>query len=53
MREMEKNHILNILIEAGGNCSEAARILGISRMTLYNKIKAYDLNIGKMDGFQN
>ena len=49
MREVEKNHILNVLIEAGGNCSEAARLLGISRMTLYNKIKAYDLNIGKME----
>jgi transcriptional regulator of acetoin/glycerol metabolism len=48
MREIEKNHILNILIEAGGNCSEAARLLGISRMTLYNKIKAYGLNINKI-----
>jgi two-component system response regulator AtoC len=49
MKEIERNHILNILIEAGGNCSEAARLLGISRMTLYNKIKAYELNIGKLD----
>jgi transcriptional regulator with PAS, ATPase and Fis domain len=48
MREIEKNHILNILVEAGGNCSEAARLLGISRMTLYNKIKAYGLNINKI-----
>jgi DNA-binding NtrC family response regulator len=48
MRDIEKNHILNILIEVGGNCSEAARILGISRMTLYNKIKTYDLNINKI-----
>ncbi len=47
MRDIEKNHILNILIEAGGNCSEAARLLGISRMTLYNKIKAFGLNINK------
>ncbi len=48
MREIEKNHILNILVEAGGNCSEAARLLGISRMTLYNKIKAYGLNLNKI-----
>jgi DNA-binding NtrC family response regulator len=48
MREIEKNHIYNVLIEAGGNCSEAARLLGISRMTLYNKIKAYGLNINKI-----
>lgn len=48
MREIEKNHILNVLNEAEGNCSEAARLLGISRMTLYNKIKAYSLNINKV-----
>ncbi len=48
MREMEKNHILNVLIEASGNCSEAARLLGISRMTLYNKIKTYGLNINNI-----
>jgi len=48
MREIEKNHIYNVLLEAGGNCSEAARLLGISRMTLYNKIKAYGLNINKI-----
>jgi two-component system, NtrC family, response regulator AtoC len=48
MRDIEKNHILNVLIEAGGNCSEAARLLGISRMTLYNKIKAFGLNINKI-----
>jgi DNA-binding NtrC family response regulator len=49
MRDVEKHHLLNVLIETGGNCSEASRILGISRMTLYNKIKAYDLNINKID----
>ena len=48
MREIEKSHILNVLIEADGNCSEAARLLGISRMTLYNKIKIYGLNINKI-----
>jgi len=47
--EVEKNHILNILNETGGNHSEAARILGISRMTLYNKIRAYGLNVKKID----
>jgi two-component system, NtrC family, response regulator AtoC len=49
MREIEKNHIYNIIIEAGGNCSKAARLLGISRMTLYNKIKAYGLNINNIN----
>jgi DNA-binding NtrC family response regulator len=47
MREIEKNHILDVLIECRGNCSEAARLLAISRMTLYNKIKVYGLKINK------
>ncbi len=47
LQDVEKNHILNILIEVNGNCSEASRVLGISRMTLYNKIRAYGLSIKK------
>ena len=49
LEEVEKNHIQNVLAETKGNYSEAARILGISRMTLYNKAKAYGLNVKKMD----
>ncbi|GAI05536.1 unnamed protein product, partial [marine sediment metagenome] len=49
LKEMEENHILNILCETGGNYSEAAKILGISRMTLYNKAKQYGLNVKKLD----
>ena len=43
LKEVEKTHILNVLRETGENYSEAARILGISRMTLYNKAKEYGL----------
>ena len=50
IRDIEKNHILNVLIETSGNCSEAARLLGISRMTLYNKIKTYGLNVNRIGG---
>ena len=50
LAEVEKNHILNILAKTrGNNYSEAARILGISRVTLYNKIKAYGLNVKKIN----
>ena len=48
MKDIEKNHILNVLIGARGNCSEAARLLGISRMTLYNKIKAFGLSVNRI-----
>jgi two-component system response regulator AtoC len=43
LKEVEKIHILNVLRETGENYSEAARILGVSRMTLYNKAKEYGL----------
>ena len=49
LKEVEKNHILKILTESRGNYSQAARILGISRMTLHNKARAYGLNVKKMD----
>jgi len=47
--EMEKTHILTILNETSSNYSETARILGISRATLYNKIRAYGLAVKKID----
>jgi two-component system response regulator HydG len=39
--EVEKAVILNTLEAAGGNKSEAARRLGITRKTLHKKLKAY------------
>jgi two-component system response regulator HydG len=39
--EVEKAVILNTLAAAGGNKSEAARRLGITRKTLHKKLKAY------------
>jgi len=47
LKEMEKGHIWKILHETGENYSEAARILGISRMTLYNKAKEYGFDVKK------
>jgi len=47
LKEVEKGHILNILRETGENYSEAARILGVSRMTLYNKAKEYGFDVKK------
>ncbi len=38
---VERRHIERVLREAGGNRSEAARKLGIDRVTLYRKIKRY------------
>jgi DNA-binding NtrC family response regulator len=37
--QMEKEHIIRVLRETGGNKKKAAEILGIERRTLYNKAK--------------
>ena len=49
LREVEKEHILDVLGETGGNYSEAARLLGITRMTLYKKAREYSFNVKKID----
>ena len=49
LRQVEKNHIMNVLVQSRGNYTEAAKALGISRMTLYNKAKAYGINVKKID----
>ena len=41
MEAMERNTIIQVLKETGGNKLEAAKRLGIGRQTLYNKIKIY------------
>ena len=42
---MERNTIIQLLKETGGNKLETARRLGIGRQTLYNKIKAYNISV--------
>jgi two-component system response regulator HydG len=39
--DMERQHILRILEECGGNQTRAAEVLDIDRVTLYNKLKRY------------
>ncbi|MBN1153924.1 sigma-54-dependent Fis family transcriptional regulator [candidate division KSB1 bacterium] len=43
LQEMEKQHILNILEKYNGNKSKTARILNISRSTLREKLKQYEI----------
>jgi len=41
LEEIERNHILRVLEECGGNQTRAAQVLDIDRVTLYNKLKRY------------
>ena len=43
LKDIEKEHIINILEETGGNQSRASEILGINRKTLYKKIHKYKI----------
>jgi DNA-binding NtrC family response regulator len=44
-----RSHVFNVLQETKGNITKAADILGIRRMTLYNKLKKYNCDVNKLD----
>ncbi len=43
LEEVERRHIAGVLHDTNGNISHAARILGIDRATLYNKMRKYQI----------
>jgi DNA-binding NtrC family response regulator len=43
LAEAERAHVLSVLESSGWNISRAARILDVDRVTLYSKIKKYEL----------
>ncbi|MDO8835427.1 MAG: sigma-54 dependent transcriptional regulator [Vicinamibacterales bacterium] len=43
LAEVERRHVAAVLHHVGGNVTQAARILDIDRVTLYNKIRKYGL----------
>jgi len=44
LADIEKKHIAHTMTRYGGNVSKAAKALGISRSTLYEKLRLYELN---------
>ncbi len=46
LKDIERNHIRSVLARTGGNYSQAAKILGISRSTLHNKVASYKIRGG-------
>jgi len=45
LAEVERRHILRVLRRLGGNKTQAAKTLGISLKTLYNKIESLSLKV--------
>ena len=45
MEQIERDAIIQVLKETNGNIFETAKRLGIGRQTLYNKIKAYEIEV--------
>jgi len=43
MREVERRHIAAVLAAVNGNRTEAARMLGFDRKTLYRKLMRYGI----------
>lgn len=48
MQEIEKQELLEILERTGGNQSKAAEILGVSRVTIWNRMKRYGIDAKRM-----
>lgn len=49
LEALERNHIVKVLEETGGNIARTAKILGIHRMTLYNKLKRHNISVNILD----
>ena len=49
LEAVTKSHILGVLEETGGNITKAAKVLGIQRMTLYNRLKKYNYTVNNID----
>ena len=45
MKNVEREAIIAAMRQKGGNINQAAGLLGISRNTIYNKLRRYNLAI--------
>jgi transcriptional regulator of acetoin/glycerol metabolism len=44
----EKKALIEALQQSNGNQSQAARILGINRVTVWNRMKKYNIDLRKV-----
>ncbi|HEY6422794.1 MAG TPA: helix-turn-helix domain-containing protein [Pseudonocardiaceae bacterium] len=45
LESIERDAVVEALIDAAGNRAQAARHLGMSRATIYRKIRYYGINV--------
>lgn len=45
MREVEKEQIKKAIVQCRGNLTEAAKVLGLGRATLYRKVKSLEIDV--------
>jgi DNA-binding protein Fis len=43
LAQLEAEHIRRVLVHTAGNTTKAAKLLGISRSTLWRKMREYEL----------
>jgi len=48
--ELERGMVSDALLQAAGNVSRAARSIGVSRPTMYDLIRKYELNLSEFKG---
>ena len=48
MKDVERNAVCRILKENGGNISESARVLKMSRQSLQYRIRKYGINVKEL-----
>ena len=52
LKEVEREHVTNMVEELGGDKKAIAQALGISLKTLYNKLDKFGISIKKVHKFE-
>ena len=45
LKELERDHIINVLIRVNWNITLASEVLGLSRAGLYSKFRVHDIDL--------
>ena len=53
MQEIEKRELLEVLKKTSGNQSRAAELLGVSRVTVWNRMKRFDIDAKRSISIQD